>query len=354
MDDLPFGSPDTRRQLGALESTPQIGQRAQGVISDDLYTPGSIDYHRALFVTQERHKRDEKKEEIVRASKAKALQAKIAAELQEEAEENQRQIEVLTLKIRTLTTNLDGIKSDKSDAEREIGRAAEAAKLLTERVAALESEQEKMRKAAEEERIEAARLIREQEDEAARQIDEEKLNAARLVDAERILAAEQIALKQAEMQRLIDAEKDEAARQIALKQDEMQRLVDEEKAKKTKIMAASREALDAMDKRLAESKRQMIVLAEERDELVSTSELLKTREVGLKKQIEVFNRHLEETVGSVRSDASGFNGITLGARDPAVLSTPLSMGVGGSGGHSAASVRSNVALPKANFKPTPQ
>lgn len=331
-------SPPTKSKLLALPGTPQIEAEARDKFPTSVFTPESAAFQATLHVDRMRQERDAEKGKVIAASGRRALEKRVAAEKQAIEEENQKQIEALTLKMSLLQRTLEGHKVDKTEADRE-------AEKLTLRIAALELEKKQMaeRIAVEKQRLE------EQIEQDRVELEAQKDLEQRLLQ-EKIILEEQIALEKAEVEnqkalgRQIELEKDDLAAQSLLEKNALLEELDKEKLKKKAAMDASKSALEQMKSRLTEITRQANTYAAERDELVLKTELLQTTEDGLRRQIALVHSRLDATRGADSDDEADLDG-----GKPLVISTPVTTGGSGTGDRSASTTAKPGALPKSNL-----
>lgn len=110
--------------------------------------------------------------------------------------------------------------------------------------------------------------------------------------------------------RIANMEIDLAAVEEKVRQEESK--IQQEKEKKAKVMAASSDAMEAMKRRLTESRSIIAALREEREQVESTKAVLMKREQDLLEQISLFKTHLSGTMSSVPASAGSAGGIPGG------------------------------------------
>lgn len=212
--DLPFASPETNRKLAALPKTEEFVREAAEQYPDGIFSPDSADFHRNLFIDEEKQKREDEKYKL--AANAKAKQIRLQQQLDIEAIEKEAQNQIAALK-----AQIDENTLAKNQTENQAVQLAVTIKNLEKNL------------------IEMERKI--QEEEAK---------------------------------------------------------VQEEKEKKAKVMVASSDAIQAMKKRLNDSRATIAALKEERDQLQATKAILERKGEGFQQQISLLRNHLDSTMGS--------------------------------------------------------
>ncbi|NBT85076.1 MAG: hypothetical protein EBT45_01030 [Alphaproteobacteria bacterium] len=331
-DDLPFGSPATKTQLATLPKTPAIIADAQSKFSDDFFSPESAQFHRSMYVDGAKQERDAKRDELLKKTNAKAVQAAIEAKRRQVEEENAREIEALTLKMSNLSQALEVHRVSKGEAEQEAER-------LALKIRELESEKQAMTQRIALERASLEQQIEQDKEELERQKVLEKQILAEKAELEERIRQEQLEVERQKALGLqIERDKDELSKQSLAEKTALLDQIELEKAKKKQAMAASSQALEQMKKRLSDIARESQQYATERDELLLRTDLLETTEKGLRRQLELVHSHLDATTGG-------------GTRVPVPSTPAATSSVAGGGGTSNPPPSSN-SKPVSKLKTT--